>query len=542
MFRVSSTIALRSPVHASMSGRVRALSPAIFAVVLGILASCSDVGEAGAPGADSAPPNVLLISLDTLRADHLSSYGYHLPTTPALDGLAASGVRFEDVTVPTPKTWPAVATMLTGASPRTTGVRLANRQLREDLPVLPEIFAAAGYRTGGIVTNFNLLKQYGFGRGFDDYVEAWEEAWDVLHPGSPLPEDPTERLKMLFSAGGMSALFQATDAKLVTDRALEWISSGGEEAPPFFLWLHYMDPHGPYDPPPGYRKLFEGQYPEQIVSLDELHSPHLHTQKGSKTPVADLGFYKARYDREIRSLDDQLARLFESLSETGIAANTLVVVTADHGEALGTHGYYFEHGLQPYQECARVPLIVAGAGCEAEGLAAGRTVEAPVGLIDVPPTVLDLAGLDVPESFEGQSLAGLIRGESGASAPTNVFMESGDDRYVDRPMQLSVRQGPWKLIYVRSPEDRLQLAGTTFELYNLESDPDEQVNLAEDPEYADIVGKLFHELTVWQDVHPVGTGLSTEEFMKGLDPVAEETLRALGYLDFDRTGEGGNDR
>jgi arylsulfatase A-like enzyme len=512
--RVWSTVVL-SAVRIGVRG-------ALLVTVLGVTVGCSD----DAPTSPAPRPNVLLISLDTLRADHVGSYGYRLATTPALDALAAKGVRFADVTVPTPKTWPAVATLLTGASPRTTGVRLQNRQLRDDLPVLAEVFAAAGYRTAGIVTNFNLLARFGFGRGFETYVEAWDEAWGNLHPGQPLPEDPKEKLGMLFSLGGMDALFQATDAKLVTDRALEWLQPEGGSEQPFFLWLHYMDPHGPYDPPPAYSKLFDGQYPEELVPVDELRSPHLHTPKGSRTPVNDLGFYKARYDREIRSMDDQLARLFQHLEQTGLAPNTLVVVTADHGEALGTHGYYFEHGLQPYQECASVPLIVSRTGT----LPAGLTVEAPVGLIDLPPTVLELAGLPIPETFEGQSLATLARGDRGATAPANVFMESGDDRFVERPMQLSVRQGPWKLVLVSDAASRKQLTGSTLELYDLASDPDELLNRAADPERAAIVGKLLHELRTWDAAHPVGEQMSQEEFEDGLDPNLRRALEEMGYL------------
>jgi arylsulfatase A-like enzyme len=160
-------------------------------------------------------------------------------------------------------------------------------------------------------------------------------------------------------------------------------------------------------------------------------------------------------------------------------------------------------------------------------------VEAPVGLIDVPPTVLELAGLPIPDSFEGQSLAGLARGEPGARAPLHVFMESGDDRYKDRPLQLSVRQDHWKLIYVPAPEDQQQLGGSALELYDLATDPDEQRNLADDPQHERVVGKLFHELTQWQQAHPVGEGLSSAEFSEGLDPEALEILRAMGYIDLE---------
>ncbi len=486
----------------------------------------TNASEAGA-GVERSKPNVLLISLDTLRADRLSSYGYRLPTTPAIDALAQRGVLFEDVTVPTPKTWPSVATMLTGANPRTTGVRLASRQMRDGLPTLAEVFSAAGYRTAGVVTNYNLLPEYGFGKGFGTYIEAWEDAWQLMQPGAALSRDPKQRLMQLFGAEDMRSLIQATDAKLVTDRGLAWLDESPAEQP-FFLWLHYMDPHGPYDPAPGYGKLFDGQYPVQELTPEALKSPHVHRLKGQTDPVSDLGFYEARYDREIRSTDDQLGRLFAQLAQRGLAADTLIVVTADHGEALGDHDYYFEHGDQPYQECARVPLVMA----HGQQLAAGLRVSEPVGLIDVPSTVLELVGLELPSTFEGQSLAGLARGEAGARAPAHVFMESGSDKDPNRLMQLSVRQGPWKLILVRSAEDQASLGQGPIELYDLSVDPDEQVNLATDPspQVKKVVQKLLHELRVWKAKYPAGVGKSSAEFESELDPEMRNALIALGYI------------
>jgi len=498
----------------------------------GVAGDTAGAGGAGVAGAPALPPrpNVLLITIDTLRADHLGCYGYRLPTSPAIDALAARGVRFADTTVSTPKTWPSIATLLTGTVPRTHGVRFQNRAIRADLPVLPERFAGEGYRTGGIVTNFNLQKLYGYGRGFDQYVEAWDEVWDVMHPGEPLPADPTERLKRLFGSERMRALFQATDARFVTERALAWLdagaSAGAGGSQPFFLWLHYMDPHGPYDPPRDYEHFFEGEYPVR-EEPGILESPHRHTPPGADAPVTDLGFYVRRYDQEIRSLDDQLARLLAWLDERGLQGRTLVVLTADHGEALGQHGYFLEHGLQPYQECAQVPLVLVWEGV----LPAGRVVEQPVGLLDLSPTLLELASLPVPDSFEGRSLAGLARALPGARGPEHVFMESGDDRDDSRPMQLSVRQGPWKLTWVRAPEDRALLKGPATELYDVTNDPGEQhERSAAEPAKA---ARLMHELQLWNRAHPEPGGLSQEEYLKDLPPEQIEMLKALGYVQGD---------
>ena len=520
---------------------VRRSRPALTCAIAGLLlglAACGGDGSGGDGGeAAASRPNVLLLTLDTLRADHLGCYGYRLDTTPAMDRLAEEGVRFADATPSTPKTWPSVATLLTGTGPRTHGVRYQNRAIAEQLPTLPELFAAAGYRTGAVVTNFNLQERYGYGRGVEDYVEAWDAVWDQLHPGEPLPQDPTERLKKLFGSQRMRALFQSTGAQFVTDQGLAWLqtqtpaapatadasAARGADADPWFLWLHYMDPHGPYDPPREYLGMFAGEYPEQPVP--DLKSPHLHTPKGASEPIRDLGFYIRRYDQEIRSLDDQLARLFAWLDEAGLREDTLVILTADHGEALGQHDYYLEHGLQPYQECAHVPLVVRWPG----HLPAGATVEEPVGLLDLPPTVLELAGLDVPAVFEGQSLAGLARGDADAEAPAHVFMESGDDRFPDRPLQLSVRQGPWKLVHVRSEEDRAELTGAEFELYDVRADAGEQRSRAEAE--ARIVQKLEHELLVWGLRHPEPGVLSEEDYLDTLEEHEIQMFMQLGYVD-----------
>ena len=516
-------------------GPFRAGSVVPLAGLLAVLLALAGCGDGATPQAPR--PHVLLISIDTLRADHVGSYGYRLPTTPAIDALAARGTRFADMTVTTPKTWPAVASLLTGTVPRTHGVRLQNRVLPAEgdaaLPVIAELLRAEGYRTAGIVTNYNLLANFGYGRGFDHYVEAWEEAWDEMHKGKPLPDDPLERLKQLFGSAKMRALFQRTDAKLVTDRALDWLEQDPTGEQPFFLWLHYMDPHGPYDPPPSHATLFEGEYPVEEVPYAELKGPHLTYEKGAdgkSAPVTDLGFYKARYDREIRSLDDQLARLFDALEQRGLADDTLVVLTADHGEALGSHDYYFEHGLQPYEECARVPFIVAWP----QVLPTGQVVEQPVSLLDVAPTLLELAGVAPPESMEGVSLAPFVRGEPDARAPEQVFMESGDDRFTDREMQVSVRQGQWKLVFVPDPEDQQRLAGQPVELYDLSQDPSEQHEVSADNPR--VVQKLLADVQRWKREHPVGGGLSEEDFLEGLDDRSRAFLQAMGYIDLPGDG------
>ena len=237
--------------------------------------------------------------------------------------------------------------------------------------------------------------------------------------------------------------------------------------------------------------------------------------------ITDLGFYKTQYDREIRYLDDEVGRLIDELEDLGILRNTLLVLTADHGESLGEHDYYLEHGKFSYQANAHVPLLMVWDG----RLPPQRMVDAPVGLIDVAPTLLDLVGIPIPFTFEGQSLAMLATGKKGARAPAYVFMESGT---ITAEFQLTVRSGKWKLIKVQADRDRRLMCGTEYELYDVLADPDETVNLA--AEYLDVVARLGEVLDQWYsglfplfDVETVDPDT--------LDQKTREMLRSLGYID-----------
>jgi len=455
----------------------------------------------------AAPPNVLLLTIDTLRADHLGCYGHRLETSPNIDALAGRGVRFADCSVQWPKTWPSMASMLTGSYPRTTGVRIKLRALHPELTLLSEIFQGAGYRTAAVVSNYNLGTRFGYDRGFEHFVESWQEGWGRESGEEPFVNKP-----------GMVKRY--TDARIVTDQGLAWLA-GLEREAPFFLWLHYMDPHGPYVPPAGYESHFRGAYESQPTSAMNLPRYQIQNDPASGRAIADMGFYRTQYDREVRFLDDEIGRLLEEMEGLGIdPRETLIVFTADHGESFDEHGYYLEHGKFSYQACAQAPLIVVQEG----GLPAGRVVEPPVGLIDVTPTILELAGLTIPESFEGQSLAALARDDPGAGGPEQVFMEAG----FREPTQLTVREGRWKLISVRSEEDLREMTGSPYELYDVVADPGERENLAE--RHPDVVERLGGLLQVWQaGGQRVLQGEEVDP--ETLDPQAREMLRSLGYVE-----------
>ncbi len=452
-----------------------------------------------------ARPSFVLVTVDTLRADHVSSYGYRLPTTPTLDRLAQDGVRFADATVPWPKTWPAVASMMTGKYPATTGVRLyPRRPLPSDHETLAETLGRAGYATAAVVANVNVGREFGFDQGFGRFVEAWEHGLASDAGEETLAHDP-------------GAVKELTGADVVTDRAIEMLDDFGDGRP-FFLWLHYIDPHGPYRPPPAYRDLWRGEYPEKQVAFDAIPL-YQRQHDAAGAPITDIGHYVASYDREIRFFDDQLRRLLGELSARGLRDDTLMVVTSDHGESLDEDDYLFEHGAAPYQPTAGVPLVVVFPG----KVPAGRVVEEPVGLIDLLPTLFDLLRVVEAPPVQGRSLVSSW-GDAPSKPAEYVFMESGSYE----PSQLSVRKGHWKLARLRAPRDRVQFGRQEFELYDLVADPGEDHDVSKD--HPAVVEELRLALETWHVRTPVWEGGEGH----GPAPVDEKThalLRALGYVE-----------
>jgi choline-sulfatase len=291
---------------------------------------------------------VLLVSIDTLRADHVGAYGSASAHTPTLDGIAAAGVRFENAISPAPLTLPSHTTLLTGLDPPEHGVRHnAVFRLAADVPTIAERFRERGWQTGAFVGAFVLARQYGLDRGFDVY------------------DDRSERP----SSGGRIRGFAERSADAVVDAALAWLAGVGDH---FFLWVHLYDPHAEYNPPPGFAAAFPGD----------------------------------PYSGEIAFADFQVGRLLRAVEERWPAETTLVVVTADHGESLGQHGEA-THSHFVYEATQHIPLLMKGAG-----LPEGRSVEGVVRLKDVAPTLLEVTGAAPLPEASGKSLLPLVEGSS----------------------------------------------------------------------------------------------------------------------------------
>lgn len=313
------------------------------------------VGGAVWYGSSRPPVNVLLITLDTTRADRLGCYGYTHGRTPTLDGLARRGVLFERAYAPAPLTLPSHATMLTGLFPPEHGLHNNGQAaLPKGLPTLAAELQDAGYETGAFVAAFVLDRKFGLQRGFDTYDDDLSQA------------DPS-----------LQGHHQYRDGRLVIDAALRWLRPRSHK--PYFCWIHLFDPHYPY-------LAHEDQYGTE--------------------------FKDRPYDAELAYVDDQIDRLLSTLQRTGALDNTMIVVVGDHGESLGEHGE-LAHGMTIYDATLRVPLLIVPPGNNRTA----HRVKDPVSLVDLTPTLLHRLGRKPFSHVSGRSLDAALRGEPLASAP-----------------------------------------------------------------------------------------------------------------------------
>jgi arylsulfatase A-like enzyme len=421
-----------------------------------------------------APPNLLLVVVDTLRADHLGSYGHVRDTSPRIDALASDGVRFERAYSSAPWTMPSVASILTGRLPSSHGVMRSARALPGRAVTLAERLQQAGYRTGAVTSHIVLGPRFGFGQGFD-----------VFHSKS----------------GGHRSI-TGTNVTLKVVSLIE--DFAGADDRPFFVFVHYFDPHYAYQGHSDYD--FAGERLGRIRS-GMRYQKLLNIRH--KLGEAELEFVRALYDEEIRFTDEQIGLLLDALARVGADDETLVVLTGDHGEEFMEHGW-IGHTTSLHDTLVRVPLVV-GPARFTDG---ARVVGEPVSLVGLAPTLLELLGLAAASpAFDADSFAPLARGSGGG--PEAVFAEVDYHQHRDmRTSQRMVVAYPYKLI-----EDRLS---GRLSLYDLSEDPVEQHDLADG--HPDIVTKLrtgLERLGAGTEATPAAA-LSEEE---------RNRLRDLGYVE-----------
>lgn len=442
-------------------------------------------------------PHVILISVDTLRADHLGCYGYAPRTSPRLDEFARQSVRFANAFSQASWTLPSHMSVMTSQYPHVHGVEEGEHALAEGTPTLAKALSGEGYYNAAFVSWVYLGRKYGFASGFNEFNEL-------------LP--PPELVD--------SATSSAFKAEQVTDRAIEWLNR--DHSRPFFLFVHYFDPHINYEPPspldkmfdPGYHGPAKGTFGWLRKYIKGLH--HRPKRIGAR----ELQHVTALYDGEIRYTDTHLGRLFDAIEATVGLDNCLIAFTSDHGEEFDEHGSMEGHQWTLYDEVVHVPLIVRLPG----GAQAGRVVTSPVELIDIPATILGRLGLAAPSTFQGRDRNELMEGGTPAPEDTLVF---GENRRFNRKQY--VRDARYKLIHTNDIGLNKRGVPVTpgYELFDLVDDPGEQRNIfdASTP----VAQRLMRQLeerkrstvsTARPDDAPVVT-LSAEELKR---------LRSLGYV------------
>ena len=454
----------------------------VGAGLAGVVLSTLLLGCAGEP---SKRPDIVVITLDTVRADHLGFYGYSRPTTPFLDHLATESTVFERAIAQAAVTPVSHASIFTGLDPYHHGLRvlhgLVGNRLDESQTTMAEVLAAEGWKTAAFISAFPAGRAFGLEQGFDHFDDTLPHAdgSEVVDEDGTVNTGPSQR-----------------PADQTVDAALSWLATLGEAEEPLFLWLHFFDPHDLRFLPP--RDLVD-LFPPAFEVREEV--------------------LRSIYDAEIRFVDGQIERFFQAFRERRSWDDTVVAVLADHGEGLGDHGWW-SHGIL-YQEQIRVPLLVRAPGRSA------HRVQDLVRTIDLMPTVLELAGVESRPAIDmdGMSLVpametGLLGEDRTAYADSVNLLDytrrDQPDRKDEKDDKLySLQRGDLKLIYH-------QLQPENSELYDLGSDPGERHDLA--AERPDVLREMIAELKSRGALSDLMPGMTPT------DPEHAERLRSLGYI------------
>jgi arylsulfatase A-like enzyme len=375
-----------------------------LAVVLVCLLATTLVAAATSGASPAARTNLLLVTLDTTRADYIGCYGFPLPTSPHLDAVARRGVRFANTYSQVPLTGPSHATILTGLFPHEHGAVRNGVPLPDGVRTLAEILHEAGYRTGAFLSGWTLRANLsGLSQGFDTYDDSMQDRYRLVN---------SQRF-----------------AHQVTPLAVKWLEENGRGDRPFFLWVHYFDPHAPY------------------TKQHELYDALGH-EKPEEMPDRNL-----QYASEIRHVDEGLGQVLAALDRLGRRDDTLVVIVGDHGESLGEHDYV-GHGKYLYEEILRVPMVFSWPG----HLPEGKTVEPVVAVMDVTPTVLGLLGEDPLPVASGVNLVPWIESDRAGRTPRQVrfevypgarkgFFKWFGPKLSMTPQMIGYREGNLKYVY-----------------------------------------------------------------------------------------------
>jgi arylsulfatase A-like enzyme len=456
-----------------------------------LLAACPGPRKATTtkpPASAGNRPSVLLITIDTLRADHLGTYGYKRQTSPRIDALAREGAVFEQMYTYWPKTRGSFVAMLTGRRASQTGYSKTHPLLLGLNPTLASVLRAAGYTTAATVDNPNVAKALGYAQGFDSYRETWEEA-------------------------GLAT--ETARAAAITEDGVRALAAARPEQP-FLLWLHYVNPHTPYTPPAPFDSAFLDDDAKAGKPVPVVPGFHGGIPKALAVAGRDrLGYYVAQYDGEIAAVDQEVGKVLDALGRSAVKDQTIVILTSDHGESLGEHGYFFDHGENVFDPSLRIPLVIAG-----PGVTAGHRSPVFASTLDLVPTVLDAVKVSYPPDLAGESLWPAAQGRS---RPDRARLQAQNDRNL-----IAVWDRRFKV--VATPEEGER---TRYALYDRTLDPGETRDIAvrqpEDFKEQKSQLELFRGAVdrEWVRTRRLVEGQSGEE---KLSEEACANLKALNYL------------
>lgn len=451
------------------------LAPHAPAIALAFASALSLLGCTRPPANLAPATGVILISIDTLRPDHLGCYGYEPPTSPRLDALCREATVFEQARSHAPSTLLSHASLFTSLIPQHHGAsHVQGLPIRTDRPTLAELYRQAGWRTAGFFGGGQLAPEYGFGRGFETYAFRDEPF------GAVVPD------------------------------ALRWLDGLGD-AERFFLFLHTFQVHHPYEPAAATLRRFESRYDGSLpptIAIDLLAAAN---EGRLALDEADRRHIVAAYDAEIHEMDASLGQFLDALAGRGLLERSILVFTSDHGEEFGEHGLMGWHSHTLYEELLRVPLVIRMPRLSGRRPAVARIAE-PVQLIDVAPTLLAATGLPTADSHEGLALLSLLHA-SGVEATAELRRRLGE-----RPLVALAENEILRFAAIHA--GRWKLAGD--KLFDLERDPGETVDLAKPGEAR--VSSLRESLArITAGAAPVAEPVT-------LSSETESVLRSLGYL------------
>ncbi len=448
----------------------------LFGALLGWICG-SLVSQALPAAATSTPtpgPNIILVTVDTLRVDRVSAYGYSRSTTPNIDTLFANGARFDEARVPEPLTAPAMTSMLTSLHPHEHGTTRNGLRMRPGLASLPSVLRQHGYKTAAFVGNWTLKDQIsGLSEHFLDYSEVFSrKRWFGLW-------------------------FSEATAKDLTQDALGWIENHLENSRrPFLIWIHFVEPHAPY------------RFQEEFAS-------GLGIRESSNVSASD------RYDTEIAFVDQAIGQFIDSLKTAARPIDPLIVFAADHGESLGEHGYW-GHGRHLFDATLHVPL----------GLTWGnkikpQVIEASASILDIAPTLLGLAGVDVPPGFQGFDWSAVLRGNGELPVERVTLHQAHKGAVQGRGGANARRQGLLEVGRIAGKKKEILRVknGRGHWLFDLAQDSKEVASLVDDD------SEPSAELSKWLEIVREGLTASDELPPPALDEESLDQLRALGYID-----------